>query len=159
MYKRLLVALDMSKDTSNVFNSAKTLAQSTGACLMLLHVLSGEEESAPIPIPAVSPLDFYEEGTHAELYEENQEQLAEFEKRGIEMLRSWAEVAQDEGIQAEFSQQPGNVGRKICEVAKSWDADTIIIGRRGYSGFQEMLLGSASNYVVHHAPCFVMVVH
>ncbi|NEO28803.1 MAG: universal stress protein, partial [Kamptonema sp. SIO4C4] len=34
----------------------------------------------------------------------------------------------------------------------------VIIGRRGRVGLSEILLGSVSNYVLHHAPCAVMVV-
>lgn len=31
------------------------------------------------------------------------------------------------------------------------------MGRRGHKGLSEILLGSVSNYVVHHAPCSVLV--
>jgi nucleotide-binding universal stress UspA family protein len=43
-------------------------------------------------------------------------------------------------------------------MARSWPADLIVIGRRGRTGLKEALMGSVSNYVVHHAPCTVMVV-
>ncbi|MEO0350033.1 MAG: universal stress protein, partial [Cyanobacteria bacterium P01_A01_bin.15] len=39
-----------------------------------------------------------------------------------------------------------------------WNADLIMMGRRGRSGFSELLLGSVSNYVMHHAPCSVLTV-
>ncbi|MGP1384853.1 MAG: universal stress protein [Thainema sp.] len=44
-------------------------------------------------------------------------------------------------------------------LAKNWGADLIMMGSHGRKGLNEMLLGSASNYVVHHATCSVMVVH
>ena len=47
----------------------------------------------------------------------------------------------------------------ICELAKFWNADLIIMGRRGRSGLAEVFLGSESNYVLHHAPCSVQIVH
>ncbi|RMG10302.1 MAG: universal stress protein, partial [Cyanobacteria bacterium J055] len=34
----------------------------------------------------------------------------------------------------------------------------IIVGRRGRQGIEEAVLGSVSNYVVHHAPCSVLAI-
>ena len=34
----------------------------------------------------------------------------------------------------------------------------MVIGRRGHKNISEMFLGSVSNYVMHHAPCSVLVV-
>lgn len=46
----------------------------------------------------------------------------------------------------------------ICDVARSWKADLIVLGRRGYSGVKELFLGSVSNYVLHHTPCSILTV-
>jgi nucleotide-binding universal stress UspA family protein len=37
------------------------------------------------------------------------------------------------------------------------EADLIIVGRKDRSGLEELLLGSVSSDVVHHAPCAVLV--
>ena len=51
MFHKILVAIDTSEIGKQVFDTAMTLAKATGASLMLLHVLSSEEEGSPyLPI-------------------------------------------------------------------------------------------------------------
>lgn len=40
----------------------------------------------------------------------------------------------------------------------SKDSDLLVIGSRGAGGFAKLIMGSVSNYVVHHAHCPVVVV-
>ena len=62
------------------------------------------------------------------------------------------------GVKAEFSQNIGEPSRIICDIAQNWEADVIVIGRRGRRGLSELLMGSVSNYVLHHASCSVFTV-
>jgi nucleotide-binding universal stress UspA family protein len=62
------------------------------------------------------------------------------------------------GLSVRWTQHFGDAGVDICETATEWQADLIVIGRRGRTGLQEALLGSVSNHVMHHAPCTVMIV-
>ena len=48
MFNKILVAIDRSPANQEVFNEALSLAKATKANLILLHVLSGEEEDSPI---------------------------------------------------------------------------------------------------------------
>ncbi|WP_445634060.1 Universal stress protein [Nostoc sp. DSM 114161] len=157
MFKKILVALDRSEVGHRVFDQALSLAQLTQASLMLLHVLSPEEEGSPY-VPMVSNFDYYP-GLNSQNFELYQKQWETFKTQGIQMLQSFCAQANTAGITTEFTQNLGNPGRLICDLARSYDADLVVMGRRGRSGLTEFFLGSVSNYVLHHAPCSVHIVH
>ncbi len=50
---------------------------------------------------------------------------------------------------------PANV---IIEIVNSKDYDLVVLGTRGMNVFKELVLGSVSIKVMHHAKCPVMVV-
>jgi len=47
MFNQILVAIDHSTMSRKVFETGVSLAQTTGASLMLLHVLSSEDQDCP----------------------------------------------------------------------------------------------------------------
>jgi nucleotide-binding universal stress UspA family protein len=77
-------------------------------------------------------------------------------------LQAWlnglVDRAKEDNITAKADYYIGDPGQKICQVAQQEGIDLIIVGRHGRSGLSELILGSVSNYVVHHAPCSVLVV-
>ena len=153
MIKKILVAIDRSERNRAVFDSAMLLAKTTGASLMLLHTLSEEEADYPI-LPTYAYYPMVNENNY-DLY---QEKLAEYKQWGLDFLQDLAEKAKAAGVETEYTQLTGNPGRTICELAKNWSADLILVGSRGLRGLKEMFLGSVSNYVTHHAPCSVLIV-
>ncbi len=52
----------------------------------------------------------------------------------------------------------GAPAEAIIDVAKTRSSSIIVMGSRGLSGIQEMVLGSTSHKVVSHAPCPVLIV-
>ncbi|PPS45518.1 universal stress protein [Chroococcidiopsis sp. TS-821] len=156
MFDRILAAMDTSAIGKDVFEEALCLAKVNKARLMLLHVLSGEAEgSAGVPI---FPTMGYYPGVSDRTLELYQQQWQEMEKHGLDLLRSYTDQATAAGVTTEFNQCVGSPGRIICNTARDWQANLIVIGRRGLSGLSELLLGSVSNYVLHHAPCSVLTV-
>lgn len=160
MFSKILVAMDSSPIGDRVFEEALTLAKAMGSHLMLLHVLSSEEEGSP-KIAGFSSLDLYPE-IYPEVREEivmnYRKQWDEFEGQCLALLRDRSARAKTIGVNAEVSQIAGSPGKAICEKALNWGADLIVVGRRGRAGLSELFLGSVSNYVLHHAPCSVLTV-
>ncbi len=157
MFKKILVALDNSSMNQLVFAQALSLAKQNQANLMLLHVLSGEEEGSPMPLPPEVGDPYWSAATEISL-ETWLKQWETYESTCLEQLQKFTVEAHHSGINAEFRQIPGSPGRTICDLAWSWQADLIVIGNRGRSGLGELLLGSVSNYVVHHALCSILTV-
>lgn len=60
-------------------------------------------------------------------------------------------------VGAELMARAGTPGETICEVAASIDADVIVMGTNGRSGFRRAMVGSTSDHVVRHAVCPVLV--
>ncbi|MCC5617214.1 universal stress protein [Nostoc sp. CHAB 5836] len=157
MFKKILVALDRSEIGQQVFKEALGLAKLTQGSLMLLHVLSPEGEGSPY-VPTLSNFDYYP-GLSSQSFELYQKQWDTFKNLGIQMLQSFCAQANTAGVTTEFTQNIGNPGRIICDLAHSYGADLIVMGRRGRSGLMELFLGSVSNYVLHHATCSVHIVN
>ncbi|MFB6347210.1 MAG: universal stress protein [bacterium] len=79
-----------------------------------------------------------------------------------EEVRSIAESSQDRlreaGFDVEITLLAGDPGSEICEHARKVDAAGIVLGRRGHGEVTELLMGSVSQYVVHHSPVPVTLV-
>jgi nucleotide-binding universal stress UspA family protein len=148
MFERILVAIEQSSAPA-LLPQAIALAQAHNASLLLLHVLN---ESAHVPLyPGMDTL--YPASPILQVYAE---EWAKVETNHREWLRDLAKQAQDAGIKTESEQILGDPGQLICRVASRWGADVILIGRRTRSGLSELLSGSVSNHVLHHADCAVL---
>lgn len=153
MFKKILVAIGDSSESQVVLSSGLTLAEKFGAQVLLLHIINPSTPTGFSPlVGGMFPI------VNDAALEQYVKESKEYEQRGIEQLQAYTEQAKERGFQVEFSQNFGNSGRMICEVAKSWSADTIVMGRNQKSMLSEVFLGSTSNYVLHHAACSVMVI-
>ncbi len=163
MLTRILVAIDRSAVSRQVFDQALALAKATSAELILLHVLSTEESGSPMMsayfVHSKDRCLHVAPQIMQRANEVSSREWETFKQKGLELLRFYTKKAIASGVKTEFSQITGHPSSTICDFAQSCHADLIIIGRRGHSGLSEMLLGSVSNYVIHHAPCSVLLVH
>ncbi|MDJ1172434.1 universal stress protein [Roseofilum sp. BLCC_M154] len=157
MVSRILVALDRSQTSHHIFQAALVLAQVYSARLMLLHVLSSQSSDSP-PDPRMMSLGI-EGQLSVDWVKSYHQQWEKYEQESLELLKTFEEQALQGGIETELTQTYGNPGHTICNLAQSWDADLVVMGRRDRSNLTEWFLGSVSNYVIHHAACSVYLVH
>jgi nucleotide-binding universal stress UspA family protein len=150
-YRKILVALDRSPQSEIVFEQALELAKTEEAALMLFHCLPFETQGA---------------GSYADVFGrelinfsvELQKVLDQESEQARQFLRNYCQKAMEQGVSTEWDLKIGDAGSRIRELVKAWDADLVIVGRRGHRGLAEIVLGSVSSYVIHQAPCSVLVV-
>lgn len=157
MYRRILVALGEDDVTNaQVLAEAAEIAQATKGTLNLLHVLF--PPSSGFPNPAYITADGLHSTVNTESFQLYLSEWQTLQNKNQMTLDEQANQLSKHGMAVEWTQAVGDPGRQICKIAQDWDADLIMLGRRGLSGLGEILLGSVSSYVMHHAPCSVMAV-
>jgi nucleotide-binding universal stress UspA family protein len=55
-------------------------------------------------------------------------------------------------------EEEGNAAEKILQLAKDKEVDTIVVGNKGLNIAEELLEGSVSHKISHHAKCSVVIV-
>lgn len=156
MLKKIVAGLDSGETCEAVFNKALALAKSTGAELQLVGVIGPIDSLSP-PILAESGKPYNPELADTSVWNVYQDVHEEFARKEQARLGGFAEKAQADGVKAGFVQRIGSPGKALCQQAQDIGADLIVVGSHGRMGLNELLMGSVSNYVVHHAPCSVFV--
>lgn len=140
MYKAILVAVDLSRDSQKVIDKAVAAVNGDTKKIHLVHVVE--------PIAAAYSMDIYA----VNINELQQEVIAVAEQK-------LQEIAERLGI------DPGCVhillgapAPEIRNLASELSAEAIVIGSHGHSGWK-ILLGSTAIKVLHGATCDVLTVH
>lgn len=157
MLNKILVAIDESAASKKALESALELANALKAELILVHALDVFDPASPQH--PVIPVDNYSMKLDKIVQENYEKQWAEFVQHAEALLKQQQQQAEALGIVATHVMPYGRPGPAICKVAETTQADLIVVGSRGRKGVKEMILGSVSNYIMHHAPCSVTVVH
>ncbi|MEM7760831.1 MAG: universal stress protein [Cyanobacteria bacterium P01_A01_bin.40] len=155
MLKKILVALDHSSEASAVFDFALSLAQPATSEILLAHFVDWQMQDIS---PWIGLGTLYDVEISGSRYDSSHHRLQNEVEIRKDWLKSLTKKAQQLNITCNYECQVGNCNLGIGDRAKGWGADLIVIGRRGHRNISEMFLGSVSNYVIHHAPCSVLVV-
>ena len=137
--KSIILAFDGSEYSNRALQYAKTLAESFGATLWLVHIF-----------PRTSDLLGYED--YEKFYSKR--------KAGGQILLDDAhQQLGNTGLDLREELIEGPEAESILNVAQSRQADLIVMGTRGHGTLKGLLVGSVSRKVIHHSTCPVMVVH
>lgn len=137
-YSRILLAIDLTDESSQLITKADELARLYGAELNIIHV--------------VEPLTFAYGGDVPMDLSTIQEQLDDHAKRKMDTL--CAAISQPVNQQYIVT---GHTESEIHRIANDTDTDLIIVGSHGRHGLA-LLLGSTANGVLHGARCDVLAV-
>ena len=155
MFKKILVALDRSSEASAILDTALSIAQPGISEILLLHFIDWQMQDVS---PWVGIGTLYDVDLSGEHYDWSRQRL----QKEIDIANDWlmakTEKVNRKKISCQYQCHVANCNLGIGDRAKKWGADLIVIGRRGRKNISEILLGSVSNYVIHHAPCSVLVV-
>jgi nucleotide-binding universal stress UspA family protein len=138
MYKTIIAAVDGSDYSWQALLHAKALSEQFEAELWLVHVY-----------PQTSDLLGY--GDYEKL-------VSKRKRSGQQVLDEARAVLGATPVTVEEELLEGPEAEAILTVAKTREADLIVMGSRGFSSLQSLLLGSVSHKVIHHAECAVLVV-
>lgn len=155
MLEKILVALDHSLQAAAVFDFAVKIAQPEQSKMLLVHFIDWQMQDVS---PWVGAATLYDINISSNRYDWSSEAL----EHELTQSKIWLENYRQKAIALKIDCQAechtGKCSTGISDRAQAWGADVIVIGRRGRRNVSEILLGSVSNHVVHHAPCSVLVV-
>ncbi len=175
MLETILVATDGSDYAGRAVALASHLAAKSAAKLIVLHVHPREasEElrrmaeaehmiapSAAMSGPAAGP-SFPVAALGTGAFSTRQEELSRdaIEAFGRQILAGANETAKKTGVaEVRTIAQDGDPARAILDCAKREKPDMIVLGRRGLSDLQGLLMGSVSHKVSHLADCACLTV-
>jgi nucleotide-binding universal stress UspA family protein len=154
LFSRILVPLDGSEHSLKALEQAALIAAKFSGKITLIHVYSLSVQPIMLPEPSTmsSP-------TIPILTGEELTKIAEATRAaGKRILDDGEEKLRTKKVKVEKILVEGHAVQEIVRVANEGNYDLIVIGARGISHIREILLGSVTDGVIHHARCPVLVI-
>lgn len=143
--KKILVPTDFSTEADYALEAAARIAVKAGASIELLHIVEDLPQQTFSPSGDYLPQSSMDKVFVMKLIERAHEQLL------IRMMDT--KMA---GISLTHEVKVGNVFKQIAQSISDKKVDLIIMGTKGASGMQEILVGSNTEKVVRFANCPVL---
>jgi nucleotide-binding universal stress UspA family protein len=146
--KSILVPYDFSEEAENAFKFAQELATKAGCKLKLVHI---------IEIPVTQHFNTMGEVNLEEDYIDKIYMMELINKRKAQVKKLEANH-QNKPYQFSTKLSFGNPYAGISKEISEIKADLVIMGSKGSSGLEELLIGSNTEKVVRHTKCPVITV-
>jgi len=148
MYRRILVAVDGSETSNLALEHALQLAKDQRAQVRIVHAVESLHQ-----LVALSGGTFFD----------IDELLDSLRREGKRVLEASLERAKAFGVDAETAvleaKDPvDRTAQILVQEARNWDADLIVVGTHGRSGFDRLFLGSVAETVLRSASVPVLLV-
>jgi nucleotide-binding universal stress UspA family protein len=138
---KILCAVDFSECSKAALHAAADLAKEHGATLTLVHV-------------TVPPDHLYNGGIF-----NMADAAGAIDAAAGSALIPWRQDAETRGApRVDVLTLMGAAWEAIVRLARTSEADLIVVGTHGRAGLNRALIGSVSERVVRHASCSVLVV-
>ena len=147
--KKILVPVDLSTESENALDLAVQIARKSDAQIILLHVL---DETVGQSFNTVGEIDFTDSSSLHNVY------VIELLNKTKNDLRELKEREAYTGVNITEHIRVGGVYQRISESIVSEQVDLIVMGSKGSSGIEELLIGSNTEKVIRHAKCPVLTV-
>lgn len=144
-YKTILVPVDGSETARRAVDAARELASGNGVEVIVLSV-AVDRDVMPSELMATGHI------SNKDIQDDRRQQASGVAQEAAKILR-------DAGVTAKDEVATGDPAHCIIERARELDTPLVVIGRRGLTGFRELIMGSVSNKVVHYADCPVLVIN
>ena len=141
--KNILVPIDFSEQAKYAAKVAADIAKLTNSKIFLLHMLE-------LPTGVVDPSSFGSSN--------NTPTTLLFLKRAYEKFEDFKKLPFFKGVEVEDSVQFHKAYDGIIDESKKQHADLIVMGSKGTSGLEEMLVGSNTEKVVRNSDVPVLVI-
>ncbi|BDV01840.1 universal stress protein [Thermodesulfomicrobium sp. WS] len=135
--ERVLVPVDGSDSSRNAAKYASHLLNVRNPVLYLLHVYE--------------PINMTIGGDEAAMLR------AEEQAKSMAMLEDYKKMLEPCGMRIELIAREGRPGYVILDVQEEYDCDLIVIGSRGLSALEGVIMGSVVTHVLQGAQCPVLV--
>jgi len=136
-FRNILIGFDGSEAAAKALDVGFAIARTMDSKLDIVAVAQPPEPAASVELETV---------------------IHDAHERYEKSLQQIAHNASENGISVETHIMVGQAAEQIIDKAERDHTNLVIVGQRGMSGFERLVLGSVSERVLRYAPCPVLVV-